>query len=98
LTTGYWPTYKSSEINLPSEMVWQSVLWSLALLSSLSSVTWAHLCFQVKCIEVFKGFYQSGAKRRKMNWIYSLGNCNIIGRFELKPIELIVTTYQVHFK
>jgi cullin 1 len=21
LTTGYWPTYKSSEINLPSEMV-----------------------------------------------------------------------------
>lgn len=26
LTTGYWPTYKSSEINLPSEMVRQSVL------------------------------------------------------------------------
>ncbi|RCV25453.1 hypothetical protein SETIT_5G167900v2 [Setaria italica] len=68
LTTGYWPTYKSSEINLPSEMV--------------------------KCVEVFKGFYQSVTKYRKMNWIYSLGNCNIIGRFELKPIELIVTTYQ----
>ncbi|OEL38156.1 Cullin-1 [Dichanthelium oligosanthes] len=68
LTTGYWPTYKSSEINLPSEMV--------------------------KCVEVFKEFYQSITKHRKMNWIYSLGNCNIIGRFDAKPIELIVTTYQ----
>ncbi|CAL5083358.1 unnamed protein product [Urochloa decumbens] len=68
LTTGYWPTYKSSEINLPSEMV--------------------------KCIEVFKQFYQSITKHRKMNWIYSLGNCNIVGKFDTKPIELIVTTYQ----
>ena len=25
LTTGFWPTYKSSDINLPSEMVCQSV-------------------------------------------------------------------------
>ncbi|CAL5072266.1 unnamed protein product [Urochloa decumbens] len=68
LTTGYWPTYKSSEINLPSEMI--------------------------KCIEVFKQFYQSITKNRKMNWIYSLGNCNIVGKFDTKPIELIVTTYQ----
>ncbi|CAL4963660.1 unnamed protein product [Urochloa decumbens] len=68
LTTGYWPTYKSSEMNLPSEMV--------------------------KCVEVFKQFYQSITKHRKMNWIYSLGNCNIVGKFDANPIELIVTTYQ----
>ncbi|CAN6205668.1 unnamed protein product [Urochloa humidicola] len=68
LTTGYWPTYKSSEINLPSQMV--------------------------KCVEVFKKFYQSITKHRKLNWIYSLGNCNIVGKFDMKPIELIVTTYQ----
>ncbi|CAL4956644.1 unnamed protein product [Urochloa decumbens] len=68
LTTGYWPTYKSSEMNLPSEMV--------------------------KCVEVFKQFYQSITKHRKMNWIYSLGNCNIVGKFDAKPIELVVTTYQ----
>ncbi|CAO2184574.1 unnamed protein product [Urochloa humidicola] len=68
LTTGYWPTYKSSEMNLPSEMV--------------------------KCVESFKQFYQSITKHRKLNWIYSLGNCNIVGKFDAKPIELIVTTYQ----
>ncbi|CAO2203520.1 unnamed protein product [Urochloa humidicola] len=68
LTTGYWPTYKSSEMNIPSEMV--------------------------KCIEVFKQFYQSMTKHRKLNWIYSLGNCNIVGNFDAKPIELVVTTYQ----
>ncbi|CAO2179951.1 unnamed protein product [Urochloa humidicola] len=68
LTTGYWPTYKSSEMNLPSEMV--------------------------KCIESFKQFYQSITKHRKLNWIYSLGNCNIVGKFDAKSIELIVTTYQ----
>nr|CAB3473138.1 unnamed protein product [Digitaria exilis] len=68
LTTGFWPTYKSSDINLPSEMV--------------------------KCVEVFKEFYQTVTKHRKMNWIFSLGNCQVVGKFDAKPIELIVTTYQ----
>ncbi|CAN6183698.1 unnamed protein product [Urochloa humidicola] len=48
----------------------------------------------VKCVEVFKQFYQSLTKHRKINWIYSLGNCNIVGNFDAKRIELIVTTYQ----
>ncbi|KAG2597627.1 cullin-1-like [Panicum virgatum] len=68
LTTGYWPTYKSSDINLPSEMV--------------------------KCVEGFKEFYQSFKKHRKLNWIFSLGSCHIVGKFDVKPIELILTTYQ----
>eukprot|EP01018_Ginkgo_biloba_P007050 Gb_40660 [translate_table: standard] len=68
LTTGYWPNYKSSALNLPMEMV--------------------------KCVEVFKGFYQTRNKSRKLTWIYSLGTCNINGKFDVRPIELIVTTYQ----
>ncbi|CAK8544281.1 unnamed protein product [Lathyrus sativus] len=68
LTTGFWPSYKSFDLNLPSEMV--------------------------KCVEVFKGFYETRTKHRKLSWIYSLGTCNIIGRFEPKTIELIVSTYQ----
>nr|CAD1829632.1 unnamed protein product [Ananas comosus var. bracteatus] len=52
LTTGFWPSYKSFDLNLPAEMV------------------------------------------RCLTWIYSLGTCNIIGKFEPKTIELIVTTYQ----
>lgn len=53
---------------------------------------------QVKCVETFKEFYQTKTKHRKLTWIYSLGTCNIVGKFEPKTIELIVTTYQVIFK
>ncbi|KAL7226780.1 hypothetical protein ACSBR1_021783 [Camellia fascicularis] len=68
LTTGFWPTYKSSDLSLPAEMV--------------------------KCVEVFKEFYQTKTKHRKLTWIYSLGTCNINGKFEPKTIELMVGTYQ----
>ncbi|XP_008802119.1 cullin-1 [Phoenix dactylifera] len=68
LTTGFWPSYKSFDLNLPAEMV--------------------------KCVEVFKEFYQTKTKHRKLTWIYSLGTCNINGKFEPKTMELIVTTYQ----
>ncbi|KAI5680407.1 hypothetical protein M9H77_01634 [Catharanthus roseus] len=68
LTTGFWPSYKSSDLSLPAEMV--------------------------KCVEVFKEFYQTKTKHRKLTWIYSLGTCNINGKFEAKTIELIVGTYQ----
>eukprot|EP00252_Welwitschia_mirabilis_P008862 TRINITY_DN210_c0_g2_i1.p1 TRINITY_DN210_c0_g2~~TRINITY_DN210_c0_g2_i1.p1 ORF type:complete len:745 (-),score=178.44 TRINITY_DN210_c0_g2_i1:429-2663(-) len=68
LTTGFWPSYKSFDLNLPSEMV--------------------------RCVEVFKDFYQTKTKHRKLTWIYSLGTCNLIGKFDPKPMELIVTTYQ----
>ncbi|XP_042448529.1 cullin-1-like isoform X2 [Zingiber officinale] len=68
LTTGFWPSYKSFDLNLPVEMV--------------------------KCVEVFREFYQTKTKHRKLTWIYSLGTCNINGKFEPKTIELIVTTYQ----
>ncbi|KAK4357279.1 hypothetical protein RND71_022889 [Anisodus tanguticus] len=68
LTTGFWPSYKSSDLSLPVEMV--------------------------KCVEVFKEFYQTKTKHRKLTWIYSLGTCNINGKFESKTIELILGTYQ----
>ncbi|CAL0320602.1 unnamed protein product [Lupinus luteus] len=48
----------------------------------------------VKCVEVFKDFYEATANHRKLSWIYSLGTCNISGNFEPKTIELVVSTYQ----
>ncbi|KAF0918054.1 hypothetical protein E2562_021744 [Oryza meyeriana var. granulata] len=68
LTTGYWPTYKNSDINLPLEMV--------------------------KCVEVFKKHYQSYNQHRKLTWIFSLGNCIVIGNFDAKPVEFVLNTYQ----
>ncbi|KAI3501662.1 hypothetical protein L1887_29605 [Cichorium endivia] len=68
LTTGFWPSYKSFDLNLPIEMV--------------------------KCVEVFKEFYETKTKHRKLTWVYSLGTCNINGKFDPKTVELIVTTYQ----
>lgn len=49
----------------------------------------------MKCVEVFREFYQTKTKHRKLTWIYSLGTCNINGKFDPKTMELIVTTYQV---
>ncbi|XP_065046847.1 cullin-1-like isoform X2 [Musa acuminata AAA Group] len=43
LTTGFWPSYKSFDLNLPAEMV--------------------------KCVEVFREFYQTKTKHRKLTWI-----------------------------
>ncbi|CAK9159730.1 unnamed protein product [Ilex paraguariensis] len=68
LTTGFWPSYKSFNLNLPAEMV--------------------------KCVEVFREFYQTKTMHRKLTWIYSLGTCNINGKFEQKTMELILKTYQ----
>ncbi|KAH0765575.1 hypothetical protein KY285_001446 [Solanum tuberosum] len=68
LNTGFWPSYKSFDLNLPTEMI--------------------------RCVEVFKQFYQTETKHRKLTWIYSLGTCIINGKFEPKSIELVVTTYQ----
>ena len=45
-------------------------------------------------MEVFKEFYETKTKHRKLTWIYSLGTCHIIGKFEPKAIELVVSTYQ----
>lgn len=33
-------------------------------------------------------------KHRKLTWIYSLGSCNISGKFDAKTIELVVSTNQ----
>ncbi|KAK3441033.1 hypothetical protein EUGRSUZ_B01286 [Eucalyptus grandis] len=68
LTAGFWPSYRSFDLNLPAEMV--------------------------KCVKVFREFYQTKTKHRKLTWIYSLGTCNIIGNFEPRSTELIVTTSQ----
>ncbi|CAA3007307.1 cullin-1-like [Olea europaea subsp. europaea] len=48
----------------------------------------------VKCVEVFRDFYQTKTKHRKLTWIYSLGTCDVNGNFEQKTIELMVTTHQ----
>ncbi|CAF2081874.1 unnamed protein product [Brassica napus] len=48
----------------------------------------------VKCVEVFKEFYEKKTKGRKLTWIHSLGTCHVNGLFDQKPIELIVSTHQ----
>ncbi|KAG8045162.1 hypothetical protein GUJ93_ZPchr0008g11468 [Zizania palustris] len=48
----------------------------------------------VKYVEIFKVYYHSYKKQRKLTWIYSLGSCIVIGRFDAKPVELFLNTYQ----
>ncbi|KAH9620688.1 hypothetical protein KSS87_015710 [Heliosperma pusillum] len=47
-----------------------------------------------KGIEIFRQFYATKTKHRKLTFIYSLGSCNVIGKFGPKTIEMVVGTYQ----
>lgn len=49
-------------------------------------------------MEVFTDFFRRRRKNQKLTWIYSLGNCTLNGNFEPKPIELVMSTYQVQLK
>ena len=49
----------------------------------------------VECVDAFNSYYQSKTTKRKLSWIYSLGTCHVIGRFDHKSIELVLFTYQV---
>ncbi|CDY51862.1 BnaC03g77140D [Brassica napus] len=44
----------------------------------------------VNCIESFKAYYETKTKHMRLMWIYSLRICHLNGRFDPKPIELIV--------
>ncbi|GLT79421.1 hypothetical protein SLA2020_509100 [Shorea laevis] len=48
----------------------------------------------VKCVKAFTKFYQTKMNCRKLTWISSLGTCKLIGNFEPKSMELVVTTPQ----
>ncbi|WZZ19890.1 hypothetical protein YC2023_121277 [Brassica napus] len=48
----------------------------------------------VECVDAFNSYYGSKTTKRKLSWIYSLGTCHVIGRFDHKPIELVLFTYQ----
>ncbi|KAJ0976208.1 hypothetical protein J5N97_018173 [Dioscorea zingiberensis] len=45
-------------------------------------------------VEVFKEFYNSQNKKKKLTWSHSLGTCVLIGHFDHKPIEFMLTTHQ----
>lgn len=48
----------------------------------------------VQCVEVFKEFYETRTKHRKLTWIYALGICTINSKFTARSIELQVSTFQ----
>jgi cullin 1 len=41
-----------------------------------------------RCVELFKEFYSVQHNNRKLTWIYSLGTCDIISKFDTKKIEM----------
>lgn len=49
-----------------------------------------------ECVDAFNLYYGVKTRKRKLRWIYSLGTCHVIGRFDPKPIELVLSTYQVY--
>jgi len=39
-----------------------------------------------------QSFYETGAKNRRLQWIYGLGSCTLKGNFDAKPVELVCST------
>ncbi|KAI3981138.1 hypothetical protein MKX01_032278 [Papaver californicum] len=48
----------------------------------------------VQCVQSFKEFYQARTRHRKLTYLYSMGSCNGLGKFQKRPVELIVSTHQ----
>jgi len=48
----------------------------------------------LKCVDTFTRFYESRTSHRKLKWIHNLGTCVVVGRFDAKPIDLVISTYQ----
>ncbi|KAL0876809.1 hypothetical protein Bca101_026514 [Brassica carinata] len=81
LTTGFWPSYKSFDINLPSEMV--------------ISIEFIYMLPRKKVYSMnFQRVYETKTKHRNLTRVYLLGTCHLSGKFNLRPIELVVSTYQ----
>lgn len=68
LTTGFWPTYRSTEVTLPEEMS--------------------------KCMTMFKNWHDNKHTKRKLSWMFSLGNATVRGTFTNKWYDLNVSTLQ----
>ncbi|XP_038979951.1 cullin-1-like [Phoenix dactylifera] len=45
-------------------------------------------------VEVYKRYYSSRTSRRNLTWMFSLGTCTMVGRFDAKPMDLIVAPHQ----
>ncbi|KAJ4824347.1 hypothetical protein Tsubulata_045692, partial [Turnera subulata] len=44
--------------------------------------------------KIFNDFYCREVKSKKLVWIYSLGTCDILAKFDVKHIQLSMTTFQ----
>ncbi|KAK1279137.1 Cullin-1 [Acorus gramineus] len=46
------------------------------------------------CIEAYKSFYTCVTRKHTLTWLFSLGTCIMTGKFDARPIEMSLTTYQ----
>merc|ERR1719181_101237 len=48
----------------------------------------------IQGVDVFKQFYETKTQNRKLTWIYSLGTCQVLGKFDSRTIELVLSPFQ----
>ncbi|GMH34701.1 hypothetical protein BSKO_02562 [Bryopsis sp. KO-2023] len=46
------------------------------------------------CVQVFKSFYETTTKHRKLTWMYTLGNCTVRGSFDKQTLDIVLNTLQ----
>ena len=48
----------------------------------------------MKALPRLQEFYEATTKHRKLSWIYSLGNCQLTGKFQTRTVDIIVQGLQ----
>lgn len=46
------------------------------------------------CVQEFTKFYETRTSHRRLRWVHTLGTATLVGHFDAKKIELVVSTYQ----
>lgn len=68
----------------------------------LNSHTWPTYKFKhlnlpacmAESAEVFRSFYETRAKERRLMWIYAVGTCTVAARFDAKRMDLVLVAAQ----
>jgi cullin 1 len=46
------------------------------------------------CVQEFTKFYETRTSHRRLRWVHTLGTAHLVGHFDAKKIDLVVSTYQ----
>ena len=89
LTTGFWPTYKSDDLSLPSEMlqcieafkVWRTRKELQEADRCSTADRFPSALSPISSFLRLQTFYDGRTSHRRLRWVHSLGSATVLGSF-----------------